>query len=252
MILRTDHDDICRRLAATDVVCFDLDECLLPCFSQTCVAAGVLLNVTFSFKHRQNFAPLAAAAARLAVLRLGGWIRGKRVPNAVLMDLFERALLNVPIDLMRRNTRWAYGLINRHGFKCVKMFSERKTTGIISQTVLPITEQMQEDYPFLDFVIGNDIREENGRFLGYRNRFSTGEAKLAIFREYLAHNGLECPVIFGHCQDEVPMARYAVERGGVAIGISPDADAASAFDIRARSSEWRRLYHWLRNAISVA
>jgi len=245
-----DERELEVRLRKTDVVCFDLDECLFPAFIQSCVAAHVLSRCLLSLvRHHRTARILIASGIMLFARRCSDRLKGKRTSNDYMMDLFDRAMRGVPMTMIRSATDDCCGLFGKYAIETARLLAESKVTGIVTQSISPIAEQIRERYPFLAFSIGNPVVTTVGTFAGYKDRFSTGPAKLEILKVFMRSNGLHCPMVFGHCVDEGPLVRFAREQGGLSAGVSPDRSLAEPFDVVLRRTDWKALHDWIQRVL---
>lgn len=250
MDVRGEEFELRRRLLAADIACFDFDQCLFAFFIQTLVAAGVMGRSIVSPKMWRHVWPLLVGGVSLGLLRLHHGLRRHRVPNRVMLELFAHSMQGVPVTMIRDVVRRSYRFFDLHALECARLFSQRMTTGILTESISPIAAQVAEDFPVFSFAIGNEIEEVDGTFKGYRTMFCSGDDKLRILQNHMIVNRLRGPVILGHSMDEAPLARWAMENNGLTIGINPDPEVRDLFDIVVEHSRWMDLARWLRMALS--
>ena len=82
------------------------------------------------------------------------------------------------------------------------------------------------------------------RFVGYDHErmLTTGEDKRRAVERRMAALGVSVPTTVGHNEDDLPLARLARERGGLAIGFNPQPRIWDEFDAVATGPDWEPVY----------
>jgi len=97
-----------------------------------------------------------------------------------MSELFAQSMQDVPVALIRETVRSFYRFFDPRAIECAQLLSQGMTTGILTESISPIAEQVAQDVPMFSFAIGNESVETNGVFMGYRIMHCSGDDQLRI------------------------------------------------------------------------
>lgn len=268
IVLKRPLGELRAAFARADLVALDLDECIFPGISQE--ALGVRIARLLARK------PLRAGDRRfLPRLVLGGFYRawtharglaGLPTPVPRLVAWYGWAMRGIPEEYFIR----AASRLPKHSFPCaaetIALLAEHAPTGIVSLGLDVVARAYAEQFPGLSFYEANRTLFRPGPagqrvFEGYDRAAAlfSGEDKRRALERRLAERASDAPaphppapggerrggsvaMVVGHNDDDVPMARLARERGGLAVGFNPPARLWEEFDAVATGPDWESLY----------
>ncbi|HUT35750.1 MAG TPA: hypothetical protein VNE39_19840 [Planctomycetota bacterium] len=244
-------DELRAAYARTDLVALDLDECIFPGYSQEALGARAAWRLLRKPLRRRDWRLLPR-------LCLGGayraWTRAKQLvgaatPAAQLIAWYERTMRGIPEEYFAQ----AAGRLPKHSLplaaETVELLATHAPTGIVTLGLDVVARAYAERWPGLSFFEANTVVFRPGPgggrvFEGYdRERMlAGGEDKRRAVERRLAQSGASVPTVVGHNDDDVPMARLARERGGLAVGFRPTPRLFDEFDAVAAGPDWESVY----------
>jgi hypothetical protein len=253
---RIDPEEIRERLRAVDGVILDVDECLLPGFSQIHVGHQLFRHLLREAPRRPGRLPQLVRMATLGVLLY--FIKSLPLPperrNRWLHLNFNRALRGITENDLAAVVPRIWHRLHFGAPECLVLLAGRTRVGIVSlgldallRYLPPAVPVNGGPFPFL-FVEANVTEWRNGRLAGLREPVRAGPAdKAELFRAAGAAHGLAVPLVVGHNRDETELCRIAEERGGLAVGIGPSDHARDHFHIVLAEGDWLALSGFLRS-----
>ena len=235
----------------TDLVALDLDECIFPGFSQEALGARVarrLLRKPLHRGDRRLFPRLLAGGVYRAWTRLKQLV-GLRTPSRQLIAWYEWTMRGIPEEYFARAARSLPKRSFPLAAETIALLAEHAPTGIVSLGLDVVARVYVASWPGLSYFEANTMIFEPGPdgervFAGYDHErmFTAGEDKRRAIERRLAASGAATPLVIGHNDDDVPMARLARERGGLAIGVNPSSRLHDEFDAVATGPDWESVY----------
>ncbi len=237
--------------ARADIVALDLDECIFPGISQEALGmriGGQLAREPLRAGDRRFLPRLALAGAYRAWTRAKGLV-GLATPVPRLVAWYEWAMRGIAEQYLLQ----AAGELPKRSFayaaETVALLAEHAPTGIVSLGLDVVARAYAEQFPGLSFFEANRVvfrpTPGGGRvFASYDHGVAlfTGEDKRRALERRLAELGASVPMAVGHNDDDLPMARLARERGGLAIGFRPPSHLWGEFDAVATGPDWESVY----------
>ena len=251
ILFNDSQDAVNRKIRNTDIVCTDLDECLFPFFTQVLVAGEILVEAVFK-KNKWRYIPqLTGGALFILFLTLITFGNIRCIRNEFLMKCFSRTMRGIPLDLIRKHSRYIHTFFYTESLKLLQYFSARNIPIVIlSLSIQPILDELKQNIGFIQECIGNgiDINESNNTFEKYTEPImKDGHDKYDQFISIMNKLGCSRPLIIGHSDDEIPLVRYAREHNGVSLGINPKKHIAKEFDIVLQSINWNPIVTYVEN-----
>lgn len=245
----TCRDIIDERMKKVDILCTDLDECLFPFFTQVLVAGEILVEALFK-KNKWKYIPqLIGGASVILFLIVVTFGNIRFLKNEFLMNLFARTMKRIPLDLIRKHSRYIHTFFYTESLLFLQKMSQRKVPIVIlSLSIQPILDELKNNIGFIDECIGNKIifSKKNNTFIDYASpKMTNADDKLSALMELKERHPFKTPLIIGHSDDELRMVEYARSVGGVSIGINPKNHLEDSFDIVIKSVNWSSLTQYL-------
>ena len=253
---RISPGEIHARIRGIDGVILDVDECLLPGFSQIVLGHQLFRHLLRDVRRRPGRAPMLLRMAALGVLLYVI----KALPltperrNRWLHLNFNRALRGVEeADLAAVMPRIWARLYPRVP-ECLAFLAGRSRVAIVSLGLDALLRYLPSavpldggPFPFL-FIESNVTVWRDGRLAGLQEPIHTGPAdKAVLYREAAARHALATPLVIGHNRDETELCRLAEAQGGLAVGIGPSDHARDHFHVVLAEGDWPALAGFLRS-----
>jgi len=242
--------EIHTRLRGVDGVVLDVDECLLPGFSQIVLGHQLFHHLLRDVRRRPGRAPMLLRMASLGVLLylIKALPLAPERRNRWLHLNFNRALRGVEeADLAAVMPRIWARLYPRVP-ECLAFLAGRSRVAIVSLGLDALLRYLPSavpldggPFPFL-FIESNVTLWRNGRLTGLQEPIRTGPAdKAELYRAAAASHTLVKPLIIGHNRDETELCRLAEALGGLAVGIGPSDHARDHFHVVLAEGDWPAL-----------
>ncbi|MBM4037133.1 MAG: hypothetical protein FJ290_01350 [Planctomycetes bacterium] len=231
----------------TDLAALDLDECIFPGISQEALGAPIARRLLHGSDCR--FLPrLVAGGAYRAWTRLKK-LFGIRTPSSQLIAWYEWTMRGIPEEHFLQATRLLPKRSRPFAAETIALLAEHAPAGIVTLGLDVVARAYVERWPGLSFFEANTVVFQQGPggrsvFTRYdRERMlATGEDKRRAVERRLGESGASVPLVVGHNDDDVPLARLARERGGLAIGVNPPLRLSDEFDAVATGPDWEPVY----------
>ncbi|HPD17212.1 MAG TPA: hypothetical protein PLE19_19925 [Planctomycetota bacterium] len=237
--------------ARTDLFALDLDECIFPRISQETLGRRIarrLLRRPARASDRRLFARLLVGGAYRALTKAKR-LAGGLTPAARLIAWYEWTMRGVPehyfVEAAGTLPRQSHAL----AAECIALMAEHAPTGLATLGLDVVARAYLEQVPGLTFFEANTLVFEPGPrgervFAGYdpARLLANGAAKRQSIERRLTDTGAGVPTAVGHNEDDVPLARLARERGGLAIGFNPPPRLHDAFDAVVTGPDWEPMY----------
>jgi len=243
------------RLGRVETAVLDVDECLLPGYSQ--IVLGHLV-------HRQ-----VGAEVRRHPARAGAWTRMTLVGaylyalkrlrasseerNRRLHRNYGRAFRGIPAERVRQLAPVVWRGLCPGVRDCLQLLSEKVPLGVISLGLDVVLESLPEALgapgrPLpLAFIRANRVRWRQGRFDGLAEPWLVGPADKAMVLAELQQAGQAgIPLVIGHNRDESLIAGEAIRSGGLAIGLGAAPAEEAHFQVLLPRGDWFGLERFLR------
>jgi len=244
-------EELRAAFARADLVALDLDECIFPGISQEALGVGVARRLLRRLRRKGD-------RGFLPKLFIGGayraWTRAKRLvgpetPVPRLVAWYEWAMRGIPEEYFAEAAR----ALPKRSFplaaETVELLAGQAPTGIVTLGLDVVARAYAEQFPGLSFFEANRVVFQPGGgserlFLGYDHGrlLASGEDKRRAVERRLRESGKSVPVAVGHNYDDLPLARLARERGGLAIGVNPHPRLWDEFDAVATGPDWEAAY----------
>lgn len=245
--------EIRSRLARVDVAVMDVDECLVPGYTQ--IELGTRL-------FRRMLGDLPRRPARIGqVIRLAGlglFLYAIKISplqhehrNALLQKYFSRALAGVSREEIESLIPSVWRSIYPSASGCLRSLARRLPLGVISLGWDVIVAELpaaiadgDRSFRFL-FTKANITVWQAGRFQGLQPPILAGAAdKEGLFTDFCRSQGLGTPLVLGHNSDERLLCRLADERRGLSVGLGAKGTDQSYFHILLQGGGWQTLEHF--------
>jgi hypothetical protein len=227
-------DDVRSRLEACQVAFVDLDGCLFPGISYAALAAFAWVELLLGRRGRASRYRLPGLTATLPHLYLKRWLWrfDRTVSSRRLLHHFATLFRGLEMDVIERAADRLPAVPRRSVREALSRLARRMPVGILSMCLDSVGRAFQsrwtDDGPAVfSFHLTNRLRPVrrdgitvfSGRYLPPFH--STAADKAAAARQWLAAHGRTVPLVIGHDEDDVELAKLAEERGGLSIGIRP-------------------------------
>ena len=253
---RITSGEILTRLQSVDGVILDVDECLLPGFSQIVLGHQLFRHLLRDVRRRPGRAPMLLRMASLGVLLyiIKALPLAPERRNRWLHLNFNRALRGMEeADLAAVMPRIWARLYPRVP-ECLAFLAGRSRVAIVSLGLDALLRYLPSavpldggPFPFL-FIESNVTVWRDGRLAGLREPIHTGPAaKAALYREAAARHALATPLVIGHNRDETELCRLAEAQGGLAVGIGPSDHTRDHFQVVLAEGDWPALAGFLES-----
>jgi len=237
--------------ARADVVALDLDECLFPRYSQSALGERVasrLLRRPERPGDRRLLPRLFLGGAYRAATVLKALL-GLPTPAPRLIAWYDWTLRGVPESYFRKAARRLPSRSYPLAAETVELLGSHAPTGIVSLGLDVVAWAYVEQWRGLSFFEANGVVFSPGpdgraAFAGYdRERLMTcGDDKRRALERRMADLGAGTPMVVGHDANDLPMARLARERGGLAVGFNPARRLWDEFDAVVTGRDWEPMY----------
>jgi hypothetical protein len=240
----------------TEIVALDLDQCIFPGFTQASLGArvaGRLLRRPARARDRR-FLPRLLLGGIYVALMQARRLFGRETAVERLVARYERVMRDIPEPYLAD----AASEIPRHSYpfaaETVAELAAQAPTGIISLGLDVVARAYAEAFrtegsPSLRFFDANVVvfRVGSGgdRVFARYDRATlllSGEDKRRALEGRMRESGARVPTTVGHSGEDVPLARLARERGGLAIGFNPSPGLEEAFDVLVTGRDWEPMY----------
>lgn len=246
--------DITERATRSDIAIFDVDECMLPGYTQIELGRALLRQ----HRRRGN-----RPGDQPGPVRLAGWgillyfikwtpLRRDR-RNLLLHRMYIRALRGCHRESLALPVQEVWRSLCPGVRDCAGWLAGRRSLGIISLGLDFIMHTLpaalgQDGKPLpLEFLCCNQTTWRHDRLDGLREPVRHGPAgKVAMFLEATAGRPAAVPLVVGHNSDESGLCRLAEERGGLSIGLGVAADCREQFQVRFARQDWPALEQFFR------
>lgn len=238
-----------RRFAACDICCVDLDQCLFPTFTQVALGAMAMGRTVVTPRLWPKLGQLISGGSYIAKARVQSLL-GRRPSNEELMQRFSQVMAGMPVDLIESLAKWLPRVSFPGWRDAMARIAKRMPTGMLSFSIQPIIEAYRRTHgwrgqPIFDLACGTPVEVARGQdgavLLGRCDDGTdlTGPVKLKTLQRWMAERGAAVPLVIGHGPDEVPMAEFAHEQGGLSIGFRPKRQWSDRFDVVVQALTWR-------------
>lgn len=227
----------------TNVCVVDLDECIYPGFTQTTLAALLLLQSLCRLRFHNVFS-LIRGAFSLALIRLR---RGGRNPdgNRRLMLAFSRAIRGMELKTVERKAALLPGRGLQDWRPALEKIAETMEVVLVTFAIEPLARAYGEargpsGKKIFRSWSGTPLEVRNGAIAGVRLSSSalSPRSKVEAIEENLRGRKELRPLVVGHGRDESALADWARERGGGAVGLSAAGGDLESFDIKLPGRGW--------------
>ena len=234
-----------------DMCAVDLDQCIYPRFTQTTLGALLLLR-SLKGKYRKYFPQLLSGAIYISWTR-SLQVVGRRPGNYSLMSAFCRVVSGLPLKLVEERARCLPDMGPQSWRVALAELSSRLSVYLLTFSIEPVARAYGEarnvpgERIFRDWR-GTSLILEKGKIKGCDiTPDALGpEAKLRALEEILRTGDFQRPLIIGHGEDEMLMARRAREMGGSSIGLARGRKEVKDFELVLHGNAWRKIAAALR------
>jgi hypothetical protein len=251
-----------QRFVACDICCVDLDQCLFPTFTQAALGALAMGRTTVTPRLWPKIGQLISGGSYIARARVRSLL-GRRPSNEELMQRFSDVMTGMPVDLIESLARWLPRVSFPGWRDALARITKRMPTGMLSFSIQPIIDAYRRTHgwrgqPIFDLASGTPVEvtssDRGPVLLGCCGDAAdlSGWAKLRTLQRWMDEHHASVPLVIGHGPDEVPMAEFAREQGGLSIGFRPKREWADRFDIVVDALTWRPVTRLLRLLEPVA
>jgi len=242
--------------ARSDIIALDLDQCIFPGYSQTALGERIawrLLRRPAGPGERRLLPRLCLGGARLALSEAKRCL-GFPTAASRLMAWYERAMRGVPERYFAEAARELPARSYPFAAETVALLAEQACTGIVTLGLDVVARAYVEAFQpaegqGLGFFDSNVVAfREGARGVRVFHRYApehlmaSGEDKRRALERRMAARGATVPTTIGHSEDDVPLARLAAERGGLAVGFNPAPRLWEAFDAVVTGRDWEAMY----------
>lgn len=244
-------DELRAAFARTALFALDLDECIFPRISQETLGRRIarrLLGRPSRAADRWLLARLLVGGAYRAFTKAKRLV-GLATPAARLIAWYEWTLRGVPERCFAEAARSLPPRSHAFAAETIALLAEHAPTGLATLGLDVVARAYVEQVQGLSFFEANTLVFRPGPggesvFAGYEpaRLLAHGEAKRQAIERRLADAGVRVVTAVGHNDDDVPLARLARERGGLAIGYNPPPRLYEAFDAVVAGPDWERMY----------
>jgi hypothetical protein len=179
---------------------------------------------------------------------------GLGTPMRRLVARYERVMRGIPEPYLRAAAQGIPRDSYPFAAETVAELAAHAPTGIVTLGLDVVARAYLEQFraeagPSLSFFESNVVAFRTGQ--GGEREFERydpgalmldGEDKRRALERRMAHLSARTPTTIGHSEDDVPLARLARERGGLAIGFNPAERLCDAFDVVVRGRDWEPLF----------
>ncbi len=256
--------EIRRRLNSIDLAAIDLDDCMYPRNSHVELTKNLFLDLAYSYRRAADLKLMLKLlrGSLLVVCYVTGKVLRTHLSNRFLLEEYERVMRNMPVHYFEKCAVDLPGRVYRNSREAVEVLSCRVPTGIITVGFDMIVREFMEQFTSggnstLEFMDANKaiFREQNGERLydGFarENAIMTARDKWRHLRRRMREYKAERPLVIGHQVDEILMARYARNLGGLSIGFNPDFDVEKQFDVIVKARDWTPILDLFEDAFST-
>ena len=249
--------EVRSRLDAASVAFVDLDGCLFPGISYAALAAFVWAELLLGRCGRRSLHRLPGLTATLGPLYLKRWLWrfDRTVSSRRLLDHFATLFRGLEMDVIERAAGRLPRVPRRTVRETLSRLSRRMPVGILSMCLDAVGRAFQSQWTdagraVISFLLTNRLRPVptsrdgltvfSGRYAA--PFYSTAADKADAAGRWLSENGETVPLIIGHDEDDLDLARLADERDGLSVGIRPKRDFKRRFHL---VTDWHSLAAFL-------
>ena len=239
-------EELKARFERIDLIAIDLDECLFPGYSQTVLGKFIFLEILLKpFNFRElKFIPQLLSGGLFITLSDFKKIIGITTPNLEMIDKYEQIMKGIFSEYFMKMASHIPPMSYDGAIEAIEKLSQKAKVGIISLGIDIITKEYLRQFKCISFADSNILRFQklNNKkvFSGYErinlktNKFHKREMLESRLREFDAKR----PLIIGHNDDDVEMAKIARRMDGLTIGFNPSSDIEDVFDVKIKAKDW--------------
>jgi phosphoserine phosphatase len=247
---RIESDELLSRIAASDILISDFDECMFPTITQAEASRLVLrriLESPFEAGHPELAANMLFHAAILLAQQSYQQITGD-IQNSRLIVRFEKFAHGVPMEYFDDASDKLRGTCYAGAPDAFRVFATRGTpVGVISLGLDMVIRRLlahveTDDGVKFDFFNCTHVRADSqNRFAGYLpgKTYTDNESKRMHIRARCAEYGAKRPLVIGHDRDDTMMFDETRNLGGTAIGFNPVPENYGLLDAAFFAEDWR-------------
>jgi len=245
-------DDLLTRIAASDILISDFDECMFPVITQAEAARRVLRRILerpFDSGHPELAANMLFNAAILLAQQAYQQFTGD-IQNSRLILQFEKFASGVPMEYFDAASDELRGSYYAGAPDAFRAFASRGVpVGVISLGLdivirrLLMHVEADDGVKFDFFDCTHVLIDSNNKFAGYLpgKTYTSNEAKREHIQARCAEYGAKRPLVIGHDRDDTMMFDETRNIGGTAIGFNPVPENYELLDAAVFAEDWQPL-----------
>lgn len=237
--------------ARADLIALDLDECVFPTVSQEALGKRIAWRLLRRPERRgdRRFLPKLLVGGTYRALTHAKRFFGGTTPSQRLIAWFEWTMRGVPETYFAQAARKLPKRSHALAAETIALLASHAPTGLVTLGLDIVAQAYVEQWSGLSFFEANRVVFQPGPgrrnvFAGYDHEqmLASGEDKRRAVERRLDEMGASVPLIIGHSRDDLPLARLARERGGLAVGFNPSQRLWDEFDAIATGPDWESVY----------
>ncbi len=230
-------------LEKTNVCVVDLDQCVYPGFTQTTLAALLLLASIRGFRPRRVY-NLLRGAFSLALIRL---FRAGRGPdgNRRLMTAFSAAIRGMDASEVETASARLPGRGPQDWRAALEKLAEKMEVFLITFAIEPLARAYGSSRGPSGKIVfsawsGSSLNIRDGKVegVGFTAAGLSPRSKVAAAGNLLEGRANLRPLVIGHGRDESELAAWARDKGGGSIGLAAAGGDLEAFDLVLPGRGW--------------